>query len=64
MKKKTKEEELRENLDIQIQNNVALRKMFKTEQDSNKELTKKVAVLEKEIQVLKNNVREAYNKLD
>lgn len=60
MKKKTKEEELRENLDIQIQNNVALRKMFKAEQDSNKELTKKVATLEKEINALKNNVREAY----
>lgn len=60
MKKKTKEEELRENLDIQIQNNVALRKMFKAEQDSNKELTKKVATLEKEINALKNNVRESY----
>lgn len=60
MKKKTKEEELRENLDIQIQNNVALRKMFKAEQDSNKELTKKVVTLEKEINALKNNVREAY----
>lgn len=60
MKKKTKEEELRENLDIQIQNNVTLRKMFKAEQDSNKELTKKVATLEKEINALKNNVREAY----
>ena len=60
MKKKTKEEELRKNLDIQIQNNVTLRKMFKAEQDSNKELTKKVVTLEKEINALKNNVREAY----
>lgn len=57
-------EETRENLNIQIQNNVTLRKMFKSEQDSNKELTKKVATLEKEINALKNNVREVYDKLD
>lgn len=57
-------EETRENLNIQIQNNVTLRKMFKSEQDNNKELTKKVATLEKEINALKNNVREVYDKLD
>lgn len=53
-------EETKEKVNIQIQNNVILRKMFKSEQDSNKELTKKAVTLEKEINALKNNVREAY----
>lgn len=57
-------EETKEKVNIQIQNNVILRKMFKSEQDSNKEHTKKIAKLEKEINALKNNIREAYNKLD
>ena len=45
----------KEKINIQIQNNVILRKMFKSEQDSNKEHTKKIAKLEKEINALKNN---------
>lgn len=58
--KKSKEKELQENLDIQIKNNVILRKMFKSEQDSNKELTKQVAFLKKENEALKQNVRKVY----
>ena len=57
-------EETKEKVNIQIQNNVILRKMFKSEQDSNKEQKKKIAELEKEIFALKNNIREVYNKLD
>ena len=57
-------EETKEKVNIQIQNNVILRKMFKSEQDSNKKKKKKIAELEKEIFALKNNIREVYNKLD